>query len=474
MPAGPARAGRDPILNPGGNVPFIPHTDADVREMLERIGVEDIEGLFDEIAPELRAGELTGVPEGLSEMAVTRLMEARAADEGRPLCFLGAGAYAHHIPQAIWQLTTRGEFYSAYTPYQAEASQGTLQVTYEFQSMISELTGMEVSNASLYDGGSALAEAVLMAVRGNRKAKSKRVLVPRSVHPHYRAATHTIVRNQAIELVDVDLDGDSGLTPVEAIERAAGDDPIAAVVVPQPNFLGRLEDVDALTDKAHALGAQVIGVINPTSLALLTPPGEWGDAGADIVVGEGQPLGIPMSAGGPYFGILCTRRNLARQMPGRVVGRTYDTDGRVGYVMTLRAREQDIRRSKATSNICTNQGLMVTAATIYMALMGPEGLERVARHCHANARALRDALTALDGVEAACDGPFFHEFVLRIDGRPASEVLGDLADNGILGGLALEPYYPELGNALLVCATELHGEEEHNRFVEEMKRALAA
>ena len=455
-------------------MPFIPHTEADVGEMLAAIGVEDIEGLFDEIAPGLRCGELSGVPAGLPEMEVTRLMESRAADEGRPLCFLGAGAYPHHIPQAVWQLVTRGEFYSAYTPYQAEASQGTLQVTYEFQSMIAGLTGMEVANASLYDGGSALAEAVLMAVRGNRKSRSKRVLMPRAVHPHYRACTESIVRNQGLELVEVDFDADSGVTPVDALAQAAGEEPVAAVVVPQPNFFGRLEDAAALTEKAHALGAQVIAVVNPTSLALLQPPGQWGENGADIVVGEGQPLGVPMSAGGPYFGFLCTRRNLARQMPGRVVGRTYDTEGRVGYVMTLRAREQDIRRSKATSNICTNQGLVVTAATIYMALMGPEGLDRVAKHCHANARALRESLAALDGVSAAWDGPHFHEFVLRLDGAPVADVLGRLAAEGILGGLALEPYYPELGNALLVCATELHDEERRRHFADAMQNALAA
>jgi glycine dehydrogenase subunit 1 len=235
-------------------VPFIPHTETDVRSMLDAIGVDDIDGLFDEIAGGLRAGELEGVPEGLPEMAINRLMERRAAQEGRPMCFLGAGAYPHHIPQAIWQLTTRGEFYSAYTPYQAEASQGTLQVTYEFQSMMAELTGMEVSNASLYDGGSALAEAILMAVRGNRKAKSKRVIVPRSVHPHYRDATRTIVRNQGIELVEVDFDRSTGTTPLEQLDAVLGDDPVAAVVIPQPNFFGRLEDVDALTDRAHERG----------------------------------------------------------------------------------------------------------------------------------------------------------------------------------------------------------------------------
>jgi len=453
-------------------LPFIPHTDADVRAMLATIGVDDIEGLFDEIGSELRSGELTNVPAGLPEMSVDHLMERRAATEGRPLCFLGAGAYPHHIPQAIWQLTTRGEYYSAYTPYQAEASQGTLQVTYEFQSMIAELTDMAVANASLYDGASALAEAALMAVRGNRKAKSKRVLVPRSVHPHYRAVTQAIVRNQGLEIVPVEL-GDDGVTAVEAVDRAVGDERVAAVVVPQPNFFGRLEDVAALTDRAHAHGAFAIGVVNPTALGLLLPPGQWGDKGADIVVGEGQPLGIPMSAGGPYCGLLCTRRNLARQMPGRVVGRTYDTQGREGYVMTLRAREQDIRRSKATSNICTNQGLMVTAATIYMALLGAEGFERVAEHCHANARALHDALTAIDGVESVFGTPFFHEFVVRLDGADADAVLGRLAGEDVLGGLALQRYYPELGNSLLVCATELHGEDERGQLVDGLQRALA-
>ncbi|PSQ90959.1 MAG: glycine dehydrogenase [Proteobacteria bacterium SW_6_67_9] len=418
---------------------FIPHTESDVRAMLATIGVADIEGLFDEIGAELRSGELERVPAGMPEMGVNRLMERRAASEGRPLCFLGAGAYPHHIPQAIWQLTTRGEYYSAYTPYQAEASQGT----------------------------------VLMAVRGNRKAKSKRVLVPRSVHPHYRAVTEAIVRNQGLELVDIDFD-EAGITPVEALDRGVGDEPVAGVVVPQPNFFGRLEDVAALTNRAHALGAFVIGVVNPTALGLLLPPGQWGDKGADIVVGEGQPLGVPLSAGGPYFGILCTRKNLARQMPGRVVGRTYDTQGRAGYVMTLRAREQDIRRSKATSNICTNQGLIVTAATIYMALMGAEGLERVAHHCHANARALHDALTALDGVESVFGAPFFHEFAIRLDGVDADTVLGRLAHDNVLGGLALAHYYPELGNCLLVCATELHDEAARDELVTGVQRALAA
>ncbi len=443
--------------------------------MLQALGVDDVDGLFDEIATHLRSTELDAIPPGSPEMEVTRLMEARAAAEGRPHCFLGAGAYPHHIPQAVWQLTTRGEYYSAYTPYQAEASQGTLQVTYEFQSMIAELMDMEVANASLYDGASALAEAILMAVRANRRARSRRVLVPRALHPHYREVARAIVRNQGIELVEVDFDADSGATDPDVLDRAVGDDGVAAVVVAQPNFFGRLEDTTALTDRGHAHGAQVIGVVTPTALALLQPPGQWGQHGVDIAVGEGQPLGIPLSAGGPYLGLLCTRHQLARQMPGRVVGETVDADGRTGYVMTLRAREQDIRRSKATSNICTNQGLLVTAAAMYMALMGAEGLERVARHCHAHARALRDALTALDGVEAVWSGAMFHEFVVQISGEiTADEVLADLAREGFLGGFALGGHYPELGEALLICATELHGEDERRQFVEAFSRAVGA
>ena len=454
-------------------MPFIPHTETDVHEMLAAIGVERIDDLFDEIAPELRAGDLGGIPDGLPEMAVTRLMHERARAEGDMLCFTGAGAYPHHIPQAIWQIVGRGEFYSAYTPYQAEASQGTLQVVYEFQSMISALAGMEVANASLYDGGSALGEAVLMAVRANRKARSKRVLVPRTVHPHYRAVARTVVGNQGLELVDVPFAPETGLTGVDALTAAAGDEGVAAVVIPQPNFLGGLEDVDALVDRAHALGALAVAVVNPTSLALLRPPGEWGEQGADIVIGEGQPLGIPLSAGGPYFGFLCTRKAMARQMPGRVVGRTTDADGHTGYVMTLRAREQDIRRSKATSNICTNQGLMVTAATIYMALMGAEGLERVARHSHAGAVALRSALAGIQGVEPLFDGPIFHEFTVRIDGPPVAEILDALAGRGILGGYALEGAYPEVGNSLLLCSTELHTEDDRAAYVEALTEVLA-
>ncbi|ESQ14106.1 MAG: hypothetical protein N838_32590, partial [Thiohalocapsa sp. PB-PSB1] len=281
-------------------MPFIPHTEDDVTAMLNVIGVQSIDDLFDEIPPDLRAVGLDGIPPGLSEMEIAQLMQARARNDGLPLCFIGAGAYDHHIPAAVWQLTTRGEFYSAYTPYQAEASQGTLQVLYEFQSMMTALTGLDVSNASLYDGATALAEAVLMAVRANRKVSSKRVLMPRTVHPAYRRTVQSIVRNQGIELVEIPFDPQNGCTRLEQLDAAA-DDRCAALVIPQPNFFGILEDVDALTDWAHARDALAIGVVNPLALALLSPPGDWGSDGADIACGEGQPLGMPLASGGPYL-----------------------------------------------------------------------------------------------------------------------------------------------------------------------------
>jgi glycine dehydrogenase subunit 1 len=452
-------------------MPFVPHTEEDVQEMLRTIGVQSIDELFDEIPAKLRCGELTGIDVGLPEMEIGRIMNRRAKDDGSPLCFIGAGAYAHHIPGAVWQLATRGEFYSAYTPYQAEASQGTLQVLYEFQSMMTELTAMEVSNASLYDGASALAEAVLMAVRANRQSKTKRVLMPRAVHPHYRKVVRNIVANQGIELIEIDFSLEDGHSPVEALAGFEGQD-IAALVVAQPNFFGVLEEVDQLTDWAHAQGALVIGVVNPVALAVLAPPGEWGATGADIAVGEGQPLGVPMSSGGPYFGFMCTRKALVRQMPGRIVARTVDLDGKTGYTLTLQAREQHIRRSKATSNICTNQGLMVTAATIHMALLGPEGLRRMASACHANTGRLLERLTANAGVRRRFQRPFFHEAVIELEQVAVPDLLRTLAAHNVLGGYPLSDDYPELGNCLLVCATEVHDEEDFEAYDSRLARVI--
>ncbi len=451
-------------------MPFIPHTEDDVREMLAVIGAPSIEALFDEIPASLRIGELSGVPAGLGEAEIGRLMAARARADGRPLCFIGAGAYEHHIPAAVWAITTRGEFYSAYTPYQAEASQGTLQVIYEFQTMIASLTGMQVSNASLYDGASALAEASLMAVRTHRRSKSQRILLPTNVHPHYRKVAHTTGGNQGLRFEELAYDRRSGRVATEALAPHAGED-VTAVVIQQPNFFGTLEDVDTLTDWAHAQGALVIAVVNPVSLAMLRPPGRWGARGADIVVGEGQPLGVPLTGGGPYFGFMTTRSEHVRQMPGRIVGRTLDLDGRPGFTLTLQAREQHIRRGKATSNICTNQGLLMTAATIHMALLGPEGLSRVARACAARTRTLAGSLCALPGVRAAFDAPYFHETVLVLD-RPVGGVLEALAEGGIQGGYDLTAAYPELGSALLVCATETKTDADLEAYARALETAL--
>ncbi len=453
-------------------MPFIPHTDADVAEMLDAIGAGNIDELFDEIPPALRAGGLDGIPSGLTEMEVSRLMQGRARADGQPLCFIGAGAYEHHIPAAVWQITTRGEFYSAYTPYQAEASQGTLQVVYEFQSMMTALTGLDVSNASLYDGASALAEAILMAVRANRKSNSKRVLLPRNLHPAYRRTIRGLVGNQGIELVEVPFDSTTGQTPVARFDAAAAGGDFAAAVIAQPNFFGALEDVDAITDWAHARNTLVIGVVNPVALAVLSPPGDWGETGADIACGEGQPLGMPLASGGPYLGFLTCKQGYVRQIPGRIAGKTLDAEGKVGYTLTLQAREQHIRRSKATSNICTNQGLLVTAATIHMAILGAEGLERVAASCHANTRRLGELLCEIPGVEPVFDGPIFHEQALRLPSA-STEVLGKLAEQDILGGFDLGGDYPELAPAILICATELRTEEEMLAFRDQLAAILS-
>lgn len=438
--------------------------------MLDTIGVDTVDALFDEIPAGLRTRGIDAVPAGLTEMEVARLMRERAADCGTPLCFIGAGAYEHHIPAAVWEVSTRGEFYSAYTPYQAEASQGSLQLVYEFQSMMTQLTALDVSNASLYDGASALAEAVLMAVRANRASKSKRVLVPRTVHPAYRKVAQAIVGNQGITLEAIDYDPATGAVDPVHLPGAPGD--VAALVIQSPNFFGVIEDADRLTDWAHAHRMLVIGVANPISLALLKPPGQWGTKGADIACGEGQPLGIPLASGGPYFGYMCCRQEHVRQMPGRIVGRTVDLDGRQGFSLTLQAREQHIRRSKATSNICTNQGLMVTAATQYMAILGASGLRRVAVSSHRNTQALVDRVSAIDGVTAAFARPFFHEAVFRIEGRPVADVLERMADAGILGGHALKDDYPELENGLLVCVTETRTAQEIERYATTLEGLL--
>lgn len=433
-------------------MPFIPHTQQDVDEMLATINVSSIEDLFAEIPAALRNTNLMGVLPSLNEMELTQLMTKRAKEDSGLLCFIGAGAYEHHIPAAVWEVASRGEFMTAYTPYQAEASQGTLQLLYEYQTMMAKLMALDVSNASLYDGASALAEAILMAARSNKKKETQRILLPLTLHPHYREVVQAIVSQQGIELISVPFDKESGRITLETLKNFSEKD-VTALVIPQPNFFGVLEEVDKLTNWAHQHGGLAIAVVNPLACSLLKAPGQWGETGADIACGEGQCLGVPLAAGGPYYGFLCCKKEFVRQLPGRIVGRTVDQDGKQGFVLTLQAREQHIRRAKATSNICTNQGLLVTASTIYMSLMGPKGLRKVAIASHQNLTAMQKKLCDIPEVEVVFTSPVFHEVVLRL---PCSveAVLKELAKENIQGGFALNKTYPELGDCLLVCATE--------------------
>jgi glycine dehydrogenase subunit 1 len=451
-------------------MPFIPHTAVEIQEMLATIGVQAIDDLFDEIPAHFKADLRTLAP-GLTEMELARIIQAHALKNKKGLCFLGGGAYEHHIPAAVWEITSRGEFMTAYTPYQAEASQGSLQLIYEYQTMITRLTGMDYANASLYDGASALAEAILMAVRANKQSGTARILVPRTLNPFYRQTIQSIVSQQNIELIDLDYD-DTGSIACNAIPSWEQED-LCALIIQQPNFFGTLEAIDQLTQWAHAHHIFVIAVVNPISLGILKEPGQWGENGADIVCGEGQPLGIPLAGGGPYFGFMCCKKEWVRQMPGRMVGRTTDKTGKPGFTLTLQAREQHIRRAKATSNICTNQGLLVTAATIYMSLLGPLGLKNVAYACHTTAQRLAQLLTTIPGVELIFKSPFFHEFVIRLP-QSSDRVLNNLAKVGIHAGLNLAKLYPELGNALLVCVTETKSPQDIALYQRELTQLFTS
>ena len=449
-------------------MPFIPHTQSDIDAMLQAIGETSTAALFDEIPDDMRfKGELN-LPDSLSEMALMRLMQQRARRDEVALNFVGAGAYEHHIPAAVWDLTSRGEFMTAYTPYQAEASQGTLQLIYEFQTMISRLTGMEVANASVYDGASALAEAMLMAVRANKKNKSRLILVAGNLNPRYLKACQAIVKNQGLELRSVPFSSETGCIewPVSDLEDAA------ALAIAYPNFFGGLDAVDELTTLAHEQGALVIGVVNPTAMALLKPPGSWGEQGADIVVGDGQPLGIPLSSGGPYLGFMCCKKQIVRQMPGRIIGRTEDSDGTPGFTLTLQAREQHIRRGKATSNICTNQGLLVTAATIYMSLLGSQGLREVAVASHKGLAMLRSELEAV-GITPRFNGPCFHEQVFELP-VAADAMVDALVREGVVPGLSLAFMGERFAHSLLINVTETKTEEDIANLVALMQSVVKA
>ncbi len=452
-------------------MPYGPHTPTDRGRMLEALGIASVDELFADIPEALRADGLD-LPAPMPELELSAHL-ARLAARNRVdlVSFLGAGAYRHFTPPVVDQLLLRGEWYTAYTPYQPEVSQGTLQSIYEYQSLIGELMALDVVSASHYDGAAATAEAGLMTCRVTRRA---RVLVSRGVHRQYRETLATYFEGGGLELTEVPLvrDGDAaGTTDLPALERLLADpeNPVAGVIAAQPNFLGLLEPMEAIGRAAHAAGALFVSVVEPVSLAVLAPPGAYG---ADIAAGEGQPLGIPLQYGGPYLGLLGCTEPLVRQIPGRLVGMTTDLDGKRAFVMTLRAREQDIRREKAASNICTNQALLALAASIYLATLGRHGLRDVAALGVARAAELETALAAA-GAPRLHPGSYLNEFAVRVPDAPA--VHRRLLERGILGGLVLadaEPDDPALTDGLLVCATEVTTTDEIAQFADALRAEI--
>ncbi len=446
-------------------MPYISLTEPEIREMLARIGVSTIDDLFAPIPEEARYRGDLALPAAVSELEISReLTEAAAGTttlDGMN-SFLGAGAYDHFIPSVIDHLAGRTEFYTAYTPYQPEASQGMLTAIFEYQSMIAALTGMEVSNASLYDGASGLAEAVIMAV--SIKRRRKKVVVSGAVHPEYLETVRTYLTNLDVELVVVAPQG--GVTDAAAL-AAAVDQDTACVAFQHPNFFGNLEDAIALGAAARDQGALVIASVDPISLGVLAPPGEYD---ADICVGEGQPLGGELFFGGPYFGFFAAKLEYIRRVPGRVVGETTDEQGRRGYVLTFQTREQHIRRAKATSNICTNQGIIALRGAMYLATLGPQGIREVAELCLSKSHYAAERLGALPGYRLAYDAPFFKEFVLECP-RPAAEIACDVWPDGIQPGVPLSRWFPEMENHLLVAVTEKKSREEIDALADALGRA---
>jgi glycine dehydrogenase subunit 1 len=436
-------------------MPYIPQTDDDQQAMLEAIGVASLEELFETVPSELRLDRPLDLPAAMGEIELTAHLQqlaARNTSAAQAVCFLGAGSYDHFIPAVVDFVAARSEFYTSYTPYQAEASQGSLQALFEYQTLITQLTGMDVSNSSLYDGGSAAAEAVLMALGAS--GRSARVVVAQSVHPEYRQVLATYLANLNTELITIGTP-DGAVAP-EKLE-AAVDGQTACVLLQHPNFFGCLEEVEAAAEIAHRAGALLIVAVDPISLGLLKRPGDYG---ADIVVAEGQSLGNPMAFGGPYLGILACREQFVRRMPGRLVGQTVDRRGRRCWVLTLQTREQHIRREKATSNICTNQGLIALRAAVYLATMGPTGMRQVAELCLQKARYAAQRLTAGASLSMAFNRPTFKEFVVRSSHRPVEELLEAARAEGIFAGVPLGRWYPELADCLLVAVTEKRTKEQ--------------
>jgi glycine dehydrogenase subunit 1 len=443
-------------------MPYIPHSDADRRAMLDAVGAQSIDDLFADVPESVRFPDLE-LPDALSELGVRWEMDALAGANFTTAdgsCFLGAGAYRHFVPAVVDAVISRGEFYTAYTPYQPEISQGTLQAIFEYQTMICELTGMEVSNASHYDGATATAEAVITAINVHRMRRKKVVVSPQ-VHPEYRDVVRTYTQGMDLTIVGEDTDD------TEALKELL-DDETACLIVQYPDFLGRFEDLSALAEAAQAVKALFIVVTDPIALGLLKPPGEFG---ADIVVGEGQGLGAGLNFGGPYLGFFAAKKKYVRKIAGRLVGQTEDTEGERGFVLTLSTREQHIRRERATSNICTNEGLVALAAAVYMAALGKCGLRQVAELCYHKAHYAADQLDALEGFNVLQDKPFFKEFVVQCP-KPVQEINDYLLKEwGVIGGYDLGKDYPDLENHMLLCVTEMNPRQEIDLLVEALEEA---
>jgi glycine dehydrogenase subunit 1 len=443
---------------------FIPNTETERNEMLQKIGLSSVEDLFSDVPKKFRYPDLN-LPEAVSELeALQNLKDLALANESTEdlLCFLGAGAYNHYVPAAVDAIITRGEFLTAYTPYQPEVSQGTLQAIFEYQSLMASLTGMDVSNASHYDGATAAAEACVLAYHHFRGKRGKFVL-SRYLHPHYRETIRTYFQGYE----NIHIVGDDQVEGIQSTDDLIDeiDMDTAIVYVQYPDFLGRVQDFKAFAEKVHAVGALLAVSVNPIALGLLKPPSEFD---ADIVTGEGQPLGIPMSFGGPYLGIFTTKNQFIRKLSGRLVGETVDGDGNKGYVLTLTAREQHIRREKATSNICTNQGLIALASTVYMSLLGKNGLRQVAKLNFDKAHYAAEQISKLKGFELATKETFFNEFVVRTP-IPVNELNSLLLDYDILGGYDLSADYPELENHMLVAVTEMVSKDDIDYLVETLQ-----
>ncbi len=444
-------------------MPFIPNTDSDRKAMLERIGVNNFEELISNIPEDLRFKEEFNLPESLSELDIAREVDQRARcnqSATDTISFLGGGAYDHFIPAAVSHIISRPEFYTAYTPYQPEVSQGTLQSIYEYQSMIAELMAMEVANASMYDGGSALAEAALMAVAETRKNK---ILVSKMVHPYYRQIIRTYCHGQATDIQILEME--DGITSITDLKSKA-DDQTAAIIIEHPNFLGNLEEVFEISTIAEKIGAMYITSNDPISLGLLEPPGQYD---VDIATGEGQCLGNSLNFGGPYLGVFASREKYIRRMPGRIAGATTDKEGRAGYVLTFQTREQHIRREKATSNICTNQALNALAATVYLALMGKQGIREVASLCLQNSHYLAEKIQGLTNFNLAFTSPFFKEFVVRTPVLP-DKIIDKLIEHNIFAGIDLTRFDLGIENGLLIAVTEKRTKEEMDMFVEVLSK----